>query len=141
MNRWLFVGLLMTTFAWAAPDKENPRTLTIQGHGKVSAVPDVAVLSIEVSQEGPELDPVLAQVRKDMNRVLEAVKKQEIAEKDIRTELFQVHPKMEADKRGNARKVGYTVTNRVTVKVRDLKKTGKVLSAVLGSGATSVNGP
>jgi len=126
--------------AKAASEKEE-RTLTVHGQGKVSAIPDIATLSVEVQQDGAELDPAMTQVRKDMNRILDVLKKQEIAEKDIRTDLFQVTPKYEYDKRSNPKRVGFIVKNRVTVKVRDLKKTGKVLSAVLGAGATTVQGP
>ena len=148
MKKMITTGILLgclgfgiiSTLQAAEKDKE-PRSMIVQGQGKAAAIPDVAVLSIEVSQDGPELDPVLSQVRRDINKVLDALKKQDIADKDVRTELFRVQPKMEADKRGNARRVGFTVVNRVSVKVRDLKKTGKVLSAALGAGATTVNGP
>src|SRR5262249_6765673 len=136
MKKSLLLLAFVVPFAVAAPEKQE-RTLTVQGQGKVSAIPDIATLTVEVNQEGTELDPVLTQVRKDMSRVLETVKKQEIADKDIRTDNFQVQPKFEYDKRSNPKRVGYIVTNRVTVKIRDLKKTGKVLTAVLGSGATS----
>lgn len=142
MNKWkliLSLGLFALAPAFAAEKQE--RTLTVQGQGKASAIPDVAVLSVEVSQEGPDLDPVLSQVRRDMGKVLDALKGQGIADKDIKTEHFQVHPKYENDKRGNAKRAGYSVTNSASAKVRDLKKTGKVLSAVLHSGATTVNGP
>jgi uncharacterized protein YggE len=122
------------------PEKKE-RTLTVQGQAKVSAVPDIATLSVEVSRDGADMDPVLTQVRQQMNKVLEAVKAQGIADKDVRTEFFQVHPKYEQDKHGNPRPVGYTVANQISVKVRELKKTGKVLTAVLNAGATRVNGP
>jgi uncharacterized protein len=145
MKRYGIAVLEMVLFASLAMVSEaaekQERTIVVQGQGKASAIPDIATLSIEVSQDGAELDPVLTKVRKDMEKVLDVIKKQDIPEKDIRTELFQVNPKFEADKRGNARRVGYTVTNRVSVKVRDLKKTGKVLSASLNAGATSVHGP
>ncbi|SRR5258708_4963468 len=121
--------------------EKNDRTLTIQGQGRVSAIPDIATLSVEVSQDGAELDPILNQVRNEMTKVLGVVKGQGIDEKDVRTDTFQVHPKFEQDKRNNPKRVGYTVANRISIKVRDLKKTGKVLTAVLNAGATSVNGP
>ncbi len=124
-----------------AGHEKKERTLTVQGQGKVSAIPDIATLSVEVTQDGPDLDPVLTQVRKQMNKILEVVKGQGIEDKDVRTDMFQVHPKYEQDKRNNPKRVGYAVANRVSVKVRDLKKTGKVLAAVLNAGATSVNGP
>lgn len=124
-----------------SPAANNQRTLTVQGEGKVSAVPDIATLSIEVSHDGTDLDPALTEVRQQMNKVLAVVKGQGIEDKDVRTDFFQVRPKFEYDKRGNPHPVGYTVTNRVSVKVRELKSTGKVLTAVLNAGATNVNGP
>jgi uncharacterized protein YggE len=132
------VGLLSA--AEAAHEKQT-RTITVQGEGKVSAIPDIATLSAEVRQEGKDLDPVLSMVRKQMNKVLEVVKAQGIEDKDVRTAYFQVRPKYEQDKHGNARPVGYIVANRITIKVRDLKKAGKVLSSVLDAGANSVDGP
>jgi uncharacterized protein YggE len=147
-NKFIFLMAVMCAAFAVSPimgaenthDKKD-RTITVQGQGKVSAIPDIATLSVEVSQDGTDLDPVLTQVRKQMNQVLDVVKSQKIEDKDIRTDLFQVRPKYERDKRGNPLPVGYTVENRISVKVRDLKKTGKVLTAVLGAGATSVNGP
>jgi uncharacterized protein YggE len=120
---------------------KDRRTVTVQGEGKVQAVPDIASLTVEVSQEGPDLDAVTAQVRREMMKVLSAIKDQGIDDKDVQTQIFNVRPKWIYDKRTNPQRDGYTVTNRVAVKVRDLKKVGKVLSSVLGSGATTVNGP
>jgi len=136
-----FIGFSSLVMAASDSDKKTERTLTVQGQGKVSAVPDVATLNVEVNQDGPELDPVLGQVRKQMSKVLEAIKGQGIEDKDVRTEMFQVQPKFERDKRGNSQRAGYSVSNRVSVKVRDLKKTGKTLTAVLNAGATNVDGP
>ena len=59
----------------------------------------------------------------------------------MQTEFFQVRPKYEQDKRANPHRAGFVVSNRIAVKVRDLKKAGKVLSAVLNAGATTVDGP
>jgi uncharacterized protein YggE len=128
--------------AESGSDKDKKeRTLTVQGQGKVSAIPDIATLSVEVSQEGSDLDPVLVQVRKQMEKIIAAVKGQGIDDKDTRTDSFQVRPRTEFDKKSNLRRTGYVVTNRISVKVRDLKKTGKVLTAVINAGATTVNGP
>src|SRR5258706_971956 len=135
------VSLASPLLAAEAGHEKRERTLTVQGQGKTSAVPDIATLSVEVSQEGSDLDPVLVQVRKEMNRVLDVVKAQGIAEKDVQTEFFQVRPKYEQDKRANPHRAGFVVSNRIAVKVRDLKKAGKALSAVLNAGATSVDGP
>lgn len=147
MKRLFAVMLPLLSLAAALPaagrsdDQDDPRTLTVQGQGKASAIPDIAVISAEVSHEGPELDPVLARVRRDMQKVTEALKVQGLAEKDIQTQMFQVQPKLQNDGKGNMKRVGHVVANRVSAKIRDLARTGKVLSAVLSAGATSVDGP
>jgi uncharacterized protein YggE len=134
--------MLVSSLCLGAETREKEsRTITVQGQGKVSAIPDIASLSVEVSREGADLDSVLTQVRKEMNKVLDALRGQGIAEKDVQTELFQVHPKYEQDRKGNSHRAGFVVTNRAAVKVRDLKKAGKVLASVLNAGATTVDGP
>jgi uncharacterized protein YggE len=120
---------------------KDRRIITVQGEGKIQAVPDIATLSVEVNLEADDLDTVTGQVRRQMLKVLDAVKSQGIEEKDIQTQVFDVRPKWEYDRRSNPRRVGYTVTNRVTVKIRDLKKVGRVLAAVTNNGATGVTGP
>jgi uncharacterized protein YggE len=141
----LFLGLIALTLPLFSDEGFGPslknRILTVEGDGKVQSVPDIATISVEVTQDGDDLDPVMTQVRHDMNKIMDVIKAQGVAEKDIQTELFNVRPKMENDKRFNPRRVGYVVTNRIAVKIRDLKKVGKVLSAVTAGGATSVNGP
>jgi len=147
MSRKFLCAFFTALFLWSPAqtsgtghDKKD-RTLTVQGQGKAFAVPDIATLGIEVSQDGAELDPVLTLVRKDMTKIQDVVKNQGIADKDVQTQFFQVRPKYEQGRRNNPRRVGYVVSNRVSVKVRDLKKVGKVLTAVLNAGATNVDGP
>jgi len=145
MTLALIAGSVLCLAGLRAEDRDdaakNRRILTGEGEGKVQAVPDIATLSVEVSQEAEELDPVMTRVRRKMGKVLETIKAQGIEDKDVQTELFNVRPKWEYDKRVNPRRVGFVVTNRVSVKIRDLKTVGKVLRAVPASGATSVNGP
>src|SRR4051794_1653629 len=111
MQKLAFAGLLSAILAappLAAEPSHSPteRTITVQGQGKVFAVPDIATLSVEVRQEGADLDPVVTGVRQQMAKVMQALKAQSIDDKDVRTEAFQVHPKYEQDKRGNPHPAG-----------------------------------
>lgn len=137
------IGLLctLTVVSFAAEPKDALRTITVRGQGDVQAVPDIATLGVEVTLEGADLDAVSGEVRARMKKALDVLNSQGIAEKDIQTEAYRVQPRFEYDKAGNARRKGYGVTNRIAIKVRDLKKVGKILSAVLGTGVTSVDGP
>lgn len=121
--------------------KDTHRMISVQGQGRLPAVPDVAYLTVEVRQEGASLDALSAQVRQGMTRVLDVLKAQGIADKDLRTVAYRVEPRYERDQRGNTRPNGYVVLNRAAVKIHDLKNVGKVLTAAVQSGATSVAGP
>jgi len=142
-NLWLVIilGTLAVPTLHAVEAKENPRLVTVQGQGKVQAVPDVATLWVEVSLEGTSLDALSAQVRERMQKALDILKAQGIEEKDIQTLAYQVQPRFDYDRAGNSKPKGFRVANRVAAKVHDLKKVGKVLSAVVDAGVTSVNGP
>jgi uncharacterized protein len=136
MSLLTFIGLN----AHAAQPDKTERLITVQGVGKISAAPDVARLWIQVGEEGPRVETVSQQVRRKMDEVMKVLKAQGIAEKDIQTQNYQVSPKMEW-KNGRSNRVGFTVSNQVAVKIRDLKKTGAVLSAVMDAGANNINGP
>jgi len=144
MTKFVTAAVFVSLIPFAAsahPEESFRRTVTAQGQGKVQAVPDVATIRVEVTEEGPALDAVASTVRKKMQKVMDTLKSQQIAEKDMQTDAYQVQPKFEADKRGNGRRAGFIVLNRVSVKIRDLQKVGKILSAVVDAGANNVNGP
>jgi uncharacterized protein YggE len=136
------IVLVWVARAGAVDDFKKPqRTVTVQGQGKVAAVPDVATLVVEATQEGAALDKVTVLVRQQMTKVLAAMKAQGVADRDLQTIAYQVQPKYEYDKNRNPKPSGYRVTNRLQVKVRDLEKVGKILSAAIDSGANNVVGP
>lgn len=137
----LSIGASVPLFARAATSVDSPRSVTVQGTGKVQGVPDIAMLQVEVSQEGASLDSVSATVRKGMSAITALLKKESIADKDLQTQSYQVSPLYEQDKRGNAHRSGYRVTNVLSVKIRDLAKVGRVLTLVTQAGATQVSGP
>jgi len=137
----LFVGCwILAGITWAAEPAKTDRHITVQGQGKVEAVPDQVRLWLEVTEQGPRVEQVTQEVRRKIDSVLKAVKAQGVAEKDLQTQAYQVSPQMEW-KNGKSTRVGYSASNRVEVTVRDLKKTGAILSAALDAGANNVNGP
>src|SRR5437899_2054932 len=81
--------------AGAAEPARTERSVMVQGHGKISAVPDQARLLIQVSEEGARVDSVSQEVRRKMDAVLKVLKAQGLADKDIQTQFYRVAPKME----------------------------------------------
>mgnify|MGYP003595020265 CR=1 FL=1 len=84
----------------------------------------------------------------DMNKVIVALKKAGIADKDIQTTSINLNPIYGQPVVGpngqvtqEARIIGYQANNMVNVRQRDLKGFGKVLDALVAAGANQVSGP
>ena len=109
--------------------------ISVSGSGKVSAVPDTALLRLGI--EAQESSVALAQEKANgaMNAVKSALTGSGIAEKDIQTQYFNIQKVTRWDERqGNEVVIGYRVTNVVMAKVRDIERVGAVIDVVAAAG-------
>jgi len=102
-------------------------TIAIDGMGKISATPDVAVVNLGVTSDGTTVQAVQKQNTDKMNAIIDALKAMDIVAKDIQTSNYSIYPKYDYSN-GKQNIIGYTVSQNVTVKVRNLDKTGDVLA-------------
>lgn len=130
------------------------RTFSVAGEGKVIALPDVAELNLGVLTEGGKN---LADLQKEntekVNRVAAFLKENGIDEKDVRTQFYNITPRYQyfscppSVNKGEivscppAEIVGYTINQSVSVKIRDLNKTGDIIAGVVENGVNTVSGP
>ena len=65
-----------------------------------------------------------------------------IAKKDMQTSNFSLSPRYDYSAQDGSppKLVGYTASNQLTVKVRDLDTLGKTMDAVVSAGGTNFNG-
>ncbi len=136
----LFAGLQRARAEESDTLKYGKRTVTVEGNGKLQAVPDIARLSVGVMLDGKESEPVAILVRQRTRQLIDVVNAQGIPGKDLQTQQYSVQPKW-AYENGKSRKVGYTVSNQLVVTVRDVSQAGKILAALVEAGATNINGP
>lgn len=122
--------------------------LSINAQGSSTRTPDIAVFSAGVVTQGATASEALATNAGAMNRVMAALRKAGIADKDIQTSQISLHPIYsqpvvgpDGVVRQEPRITGYQANNTVTVRSRDIKGFGKVLDALVASGANQVNGP
>lgn len=123
--------------------KTAVRTLTVSGEGEASARPDIARLSAGVVSEAKTAAAALEANTAAMNRVFAAIRAQGVKEEDMQTSDFSVQPQYppyRPDQPEERRIIGYQVSNQVTVTVRDLKRLGAALDALVQSGANQVHG-
>ena len=122
--------------------------LTVTAEGKTARVPDLAVFNAGVTSQGRTAGEALSANSADMNRVIGALKRAGIADKDIQTSQISLNPiyGQPVTQPGGMviqepRIVGYKATNTVSIRSRDIKNFGKVLDALVAAGANQVSGP
>jgi uncharacterized protein YggE len=107
----------------------------VNGEGKVTAVPDVAILSVGVNAQAVTVADAQSQAQGAMDKLMAALKNGGIAAKDIQTQNFNIQQVTRWDNnKQQAIITGYTVTNMVTVKIRDVNNAGTIIDAVTAAG-------
>ncbi len=123
--------------------------LSVSADGKSTRTPDLASFSAGVTSQGKTAGEALAANSANMNRVIAALKRAGIADRDIQTSNLNLSP-VYAPQRPmpdgtyqppQPRIVGYQVNNTVNVRHRDIAQFGAVIDTLVASGANEVNGP
>lgn len=123
----------------------------VSAEGRVMSLSDVAQFSFSViTQGGKNLTDLQAENSRKTNEAIEFVKSQNVEAKDIKTINYNIEPHysskvcnyyLESGKICPLPEiVGYTITNTVSVKVRNFEKISELLNGVVLKGANSVSG-
>jgi uncharacterized protein YggE len=115
--------------------------LDITAVGEAARVPDIATVSAGVVTRSPTATAALEQNATRMERVRAALKQAGIADRDIQTSNISLNPEYRYADNKAPQLVGYTASNQVNVRFRDIRNTGKILDALVGEGANQINGP
>ena len=161
----LMVGYAAVTYSGAYSSSIEPgsyRSFSVSGQGKVVVVPDVAQVSFSVVTEGgKDIGALQIQNTDKVNKAIEFVKSKGVDAKDVKTESYNVNPRYTtynctprpyyggvdavAEPCPPSEISGYTISQTVSVKVRDFKNRGavigEILSGVVSNGANQVYGP
>jgi len=70
-----------------------------------------------------------------------ALKRAGIADRDIQTSNVSLNPDYRYAENQPPQLTGYSASNTVNVRFRDIKATGKILDALVAEGANQINGP
>ncbi len=125
-------------------------TIAVSGMGEVFAVPDRATFTVSVREEGATVADAQDKATEKTNAIIAYLKSSEVEEKDIKTVSYNVNPKYEWEQAeacrngycppGKQKLVGFEVSQSLSVKVKDTKKAGELLSGVGSKGASEVSG-
>jgi uncharacterized protein YggE len=109
--------------------------------GESTRVPDVAIISTGVVTRSPTASGAIQQAANRMERVRAALKAAGIADRDIQTSNLSLNPEYRYVENQPAQLTGYTATNQLSVRFRDIGATGKIIDALVREGANQINGP
>lgn len=137
----------IATVAWAtsafAEGTTPLHTIAVAGEAELLMPPDHATIELGVVTQAPAVSDALADSSARMSRVIAAMKALGIPEKDIQTSRFIIQPKYTPTQdrgydEGEFRTiVGYYISNKVTVTVKDLTSVAKIIDESVAAGANA----
>jgi uncharacterized protein YggE len=120
----------------AAP--QPPARIIVSGEGEATAAPDIAMLSLSVMREAKTARAALDANNDAMAAVIAAMKSAGIADRDLQTAGIQISPRYNFTNRPDGSQqadlVAYQVTNTLSIRVRDIDKTGEILDKAVTLG-------
>lgn len=140
MTRAILCAVLLLAVAVPAKAADHQNSaIVVTGEGTVSAVPDMAEITAGVQTRAATAREALDQNNAAMTKVIDALKKAGIADKDVQTTQLSVSPVYQRNSSAGARRPdSYQVSNSVLVRVRALSKIGTLLDALVGAGANNL---
>ena len=141
-----------------APLGPNSALLSLTAEGASRRTPDIALFNAGVVTQAVTATEALADNSRRMDRVIAALKRAGIAERDIQTSAISLQPRYSDPERDAqvlarttgrpyvppteaAKIIGYEARNTVQVRVRKLGEMGKIIDTLIGEGANQVDGP
>lgn len=130
------------------------RNFSVNGEGKATVIPDIAQFSFGILTEGgKDLSALQEKNTSSGNRIIDFLKTSSIEEKDIAIQSYDIDPRYQytdcartisAD--GTPAScpppeiVGYTIHQKVSVKIRTIRNAGNIIAGVVENGANTVSG-
>ena len=112
--------------------------ISVTGTGAVTVVPDVEILimGVEVMRE------TVAEAREKAAAANQAIRDSlednGVEERDVATQFFNIFPQYAFEERRAPEIIGFTVTNQLRVKVREIDSVSDVLDGAIAAGGDAV---
>lgn len=129
----------------------NPeRIISFSAEGKVLAKPDIAKIVIGIITQGEKAETVQKENNEKMEEVIAFVKKQGVAEDDIKTTSYTLTPQYDYNWCHEAQEttyriscppkiVGYQLSQGATIKIRDFEKINTIIGGLSEKGVNQIS--
>jgi uncharacterized protein YggE len=115
--------------------------LDVSATGDVTRVPDIAIITAGVVTRSATAAGALQQAATRMDRVIAALKRAGVEDRDIQTSNLNLNPEYTYINNQPPKLNGYTASNQLSIRFRDIANSGKILDALVAEGANQINGP
>ncbi|RJP45943.1 DUF541 domain-containing protein [Candidatus Parcubacteria bacterium] len=117
------------------------RVLSVSAEGRTFVTPDLAQVSFSVVSKGLNPEQLADNNNQKVNAAIEFLKSEGIEAKDIKTTGYDLQPDYRYDPNIERRFItGYTLTQTVGVKIRDLLNVAKVIGGLTPLGVNQIGG-
>lgn len=130
-----------TTKVVTSESAQPLNTVTAAGTGKTSAAPDEAEMYFGIVVRDAKADQALKKASAEADKIISAVKKAGVDNKDVQTQNLSVYPEYRNGETTKLEIIGYTANVSVRAKIRDIDKVGDVIAAATDAGANEISGP
>jgi uncharacterized protein YggE len=114
-------------------------SVIVTGEGSVSVTPDYAQIVTGVSTRAKTVKEATDANSRSMAAITKALLDSGIAQSDIQTSRFSIQPVYAPQEpRTESKLAGYSVSNRVRVKVRQIDQVGAIFDRLITAGATDL---
>ncbi len=124
-------------------DINTDRWIEVSGEGSVRAAPDFARVTLGVTTAGKDAREAMAANAKSANGLVALIKSEGVSPADIQTSDVSISPMFSNQPPAQASAptiIGYSVSDNVTVAVRDISGLGALLDKAVGAGANAIYG-
>ncbi|TCM85182.1 SIMPL domain-containing protein [Rhodovulum steppense] len=140
MTRPLALLVILAVLAFPAT-ADTPARVTVVGEGLAEAVPDMATITLGVTHEAETAEAAMDRVSADLAAVLDSLRAAGIEPRDLQTAGLSLSPVWSGHEQGQRSRItGYSASNTLSVRVRELDNLGGTLDRVISEGANRFQG-
>lgn len=127
-----------TARAAVEPAVNEKPSIVMTGSGEATGVPDQLTFALTVRATAADVSSALNSASGTTRRVLQAVRRQSIATKDVQTTGLSIQATYDHSDDGPPVLTGYAASQSLSVLVRDLPRAGATISAAVSAGGNAV---
>jgi len=131
------LGVIALGAKWLGAWSSRSHVVVVTGESRVVGEPDTALVMFGVEKSARTVAEAQQRVSQLMDRTISALQAAGVKKEDVATSDLRIDQGWDYEK--NAPK-GFTVTNTITVTVRDVQRVGRIIDTAVASGLNRLQG-